>query len=844
MFTSSIQQIESKLKNKTEKNKMRLTLVSVPFMGHCKILMNLAKTLMKQNPNLEINFVITGWKDIQMNSSDMQQLSDCGIHVIPLSDDENIQGSAPMKFTFPRVVKLTDAVIEASKNSDFIIYDFFSPEGYIAGKQLAIPSICSMPAIMGPFDRQNTLFQQGLLDNANYFKSILEKYQIDLSQNCEMVSDGFYIPSEYQNIIWTWPGFMQEEPNSACFLTQRKYTDSYVFMRLDEEKPLLSHSVVQSAKDWRNQGKKVIYVSLGTVVTKNLWDHEESVKEFVNMIFNSITKKYANCENYEVIVSTGRPVEDIPAFKHIPHNFHVYETVPQAELLNEVDVFVTHAGGNSVNDAIDARTPMVAIPFFGDQHVCAEYIARKRIGISFLHEKKDRQMAINTQAKLFSRHSLTEDTLVNAIETVLHDDNFKNNIASLKIKAPVNQESFSRALKNRKVLDWKEGDLLYGCTPDRHKFADLAMLKKYFQIGDMRAFSQLFPSQEGKEILPRIVDQYHDVLTKPDIYKQELKQSSSKIYQQTLQEYEKFLREHPKYLQPIGDLDQVTPDKGRAYLETLWNMCLGGLEFFTTIKQHTIHFMVGMFNDKYNEAPIRELEWIRQNWGNEWVRKHVKFYTIHHGCINLVDPVAMNWFATTRPTPALIDVAPEKANLTQAKWNQFKHELEQKAQQINPHLFFNHLKPLYNKELITFNESKLSIIDVKSNPELAKLSLESGDVYIYALLPKEGLRVVKKNQGNSKISHAVVANNKDVICSGEVRLRTILVNGKKQEVLDISNDSGHYMPDTKGLPQVIKAFENLNMIIHRVTGVNPKVRESFDRVEQEMHVSLTCARTI
>lgn len=840
MLSSTSKQIETK----SETTKLNLTLISVPFMGHFKILMKLALQLITQNSDLKLKFIITGWKNIQLNPQDVKEMKEAGIDVIQISDDDDIQNSAPMKFTFPRVVKLTDSVINICKNSDYIIYDFFSPEGYIAGKKLNIPTFCSVPAIMGPFDKSHALFQQGLDENAEYFKWIFNKYQINLTQNLEMVSDGFFIPSQYQNIIWTWPGLLQEEKSISSYTHQRKFKDTYFFMRLEPEKSILCDNLVQKAKELHQQGKKIIYVSLGTVVTQNLWNHESAVKNFVIEIFSILMKQYANHAKYHVIISTGRPIEDISLFKTIPNNFHIYQSVPQAALLNEVDLFITHAGGNSVNEAIDAGTPMIAIPFFGDQHICAEYITHKKVGISFLHEEKSREKAINTQSKLFFRHSLSEDTLSKAIETILHDKTYKKNIDILKKKNPINAELFHRVLKNRKILDWREGDLLYGCTPDRNKLAELTLLQHHFKLGDMRGFSQLFPNAEGRDILPRIIDQFHDVLTRPETYQMELKQSNSSIYQKTLQEYESFLKSNSHYLQPIGDLKQITPDKGRAYLETLWNMCLGGLEFFTTIKRHTIHFVVGMFNNLYNEAAVRELDWIRQHWKNDLVRQHVKFYIINNGYIQQANPVSMDWFAKVRPTSALIDVLPEKMNVNQTQWNSFKQELQQKAQIINPHLFFNHLKPLYHQEVKTFHESKLSVIPVKTHPELAKEALQTGDVYIYALLPKDGLRIMKKTQNEFKISHAALAENKNVICAGEVRMRTILVNEKKQRALDISNDSGHYMPDMKGLPQVIKIFENLKLPIYRVTGVHPKVIDSIDRVSQNLQVSLSYSKMI
>ena len=668
--------------------KLKITLVSVPFTGHFKILSKLALDFAMNYPHCEITFVITGWQDITLSRDETNQLTTAGIKVIPFKSAGNIPSSAPMDFTFSRATELTESVIKSCEKSDYIIYDFFSPEGYIAGKKLNIPTICSVPAIIGPFDANNHLFISGLSNNQQYLQALEKQFDIELTKNLEMLSDGFFLPSNFKNIVWTWPGLMQttkgEEPS---FTQNRAYTENYIYMRPNEEKIQDRSHIIQMAADWKQQGKKVIYLSFGTVVTKNLWDHEPSVKAFVNTIFQIMLDTYGNHPECEIIVSTGRPISELSVFDSFPKNFHLYESVPQAELLKNIDLFITHAGGNSINDAIDANTPLLAIPFFGDQHLSAALLARKNIGMAFLHEEKDKDLAINTQSKLFFRKSLNKQSYIHAIETMLHSDEFKKNITLLKSKQPTTIEQLYRSFLNSKTLDWHEGDLLYGCTPDRFKLAQLTLQQNFFRICDYRPFTTLFSNNRSNQILPRIIDQYHDVLCDRALFAEEVKTSHSEIYRKILVEYDAFLRSHPHYLQPIGHFDQIKSNKSHDHLETLWNMCLGGLEFFTLHKHKTIHFVIGMFNDRYSEAAIRELEWIKAHWDNPLIQKYIKFYEIHNGLIKKVDPVAKHWFTQARPTPTLLDIAPDKVSTNQKQWYTFLNELRQKAQVINPHDF-------------------------------------------------------------------------------------------------------------------------------------------------------------
>jgi MGT family glycosyltransferase len=64
----------------------------------------------------------------------------------------------------------------------------------------------------------------------------------------------------------------------------------------------------------------------------------------------------------------------------IPGNIYVYSYVPQVEVLRHADVFLTHCGMNSVNEAMSRGVPMVAMPFINDQISNAKKIIELGIG--------------------------------------------------------------------------------------------------------------------------------------------------------------------------------------------------------------------------------------------------------------------------------------------------------------------------------------------------------------------------------------------------------------------------------------------------------------------------------
>ena len=66
-----------------------------------------------------------------------------------------------------------------------------------------------------------------------------------------------------------------------------------------------------------------------------------------------------------VILNTGKVSPDI--LGEMPENIYAYSFVPQIEVLSHADVFLTHCGMNSINEALCFGVPMVAMPFINDQ---------------------------------------------------------------------------------------------------------------------------------------------------------------------------------------------------------------------------------------------------------------------------------------------------------------------------------------------------------------------------------------------------------------------------------------------------------------------------------------------
>ena len=114
--------------------------------------------------------------------------------------------------------------------------------------------------------------------------------------------------------------------------------------------------------------KKLIYISLGSLNTDFLDFYKTCILAFCNT-------------NYYVCMSIGKKCEDTQ-LGEIPQNFMVKSFLPQLEILNRADVFITHAGFNSVNEALYFGVPMLALPQVNDQHMVAKRLVTMQLGMA------------------------------------------------------------------------------------------------------------------------------------------------------------------------------------------------------------------------------------------------------------------------------------------------------------------------------------------------------------------------------------------------------------------------------------------------------------------------------
>ncbi|MBB6447121.1 macrolide family glycosyltransferase [Bacillus benzoevorans] len=124
--------------------------------------------------------------------------------------------------------------------------------------------------------------------------------------------------------------------------------------------------------------RKVVYISLGTVLNQNQDFYHTCIKAFANT-------------DYEVVMSVGGKTE-ISSFGSIPGNFTIKASVDQIAVFQTADIFITHCGMNSVNESLYFGVPMVLFPQHSEQRTVANRVVELGAGI-MLKGKKAKDLA-------------------------------------------------------------------------------------------------------------------------------------------------------------------------------------------------------------------------------------------------------------------------------------------------------------------------------------------------------------------------------------------------------------------------------------------------------------------
>ncbi|AGK95791.1 macrolide family glycosyltransferase [Clostridium pasteurianum] len=295
------------------------------------------------------------------------------------------------------IINSSDAIIKdilgQTKNTkfDYIIYGAMFPFGNIIAQILKIPSVSSFAVFATPkelMEQRKEFMDINLIKNHpvnDIYKKVSK--QLEEIYNIKMPDSMFslFFNKGDINIAYT----------SKYFVAHTEYyDDSFKFIG----PPIYDRKENLDFPFEKLEGKKVVYISLGTVFNNTN-----------SKLYDIFFKTFANTD--AVVVMAAYNV-DLSEF-NIPDNFIIKNYVPQSEILKYTDVAITHAGMNSTSDLLYNNVPFVAIPIGADQPYMAGRASELGAAISL------------------DKDNLTPDILKNSVKKVLTDPSYVENIKKI-----------------------------------------------------------------------------------------------------------------------------------------------------------------------------------------------------------------------------------------------------------------------------------------------------------------------------------------------------------------------------------------------------------------------------
>ena len=224
-------------------------------------------------------------------------------------------------------------------------------------------------------------------------KRINEKYGLALKQT-HLVPDG-YLDTCHNTVLVTTSEELQDPVTEALTEAYAREGTRFVFVgplllpHLPRAAPAMEDPIVQRMQQAHAAGKRIVLVSMGTVITRGDkvagWDADlngQSItgRDLCRAVWSG-TFEACSSADFLIVVSLGIQPDPLGNIE-VPSNAVCVTSFAQVDLLRAgVDVFVTHGGQNSFTEALAFATPVLVCPGFGDQVVNAAKAVTLGVGL-------------------------------------------------------------------------------------------------------------------------------------------------------------------------------------------------------------------------------------------------------------------------------------------------------------------------------------------------------------------------------------------------------------------------------------------------------------------------------
>lgn len=269
--------------------------------------------------------------------------------------------SALIEMVVDTTIALDEKVCKELKviNPDCIVSDSLCCWGKLFANKLNIPYICSTTTFA--FNQYTApMIKQG-------FKEIM--YMVfgmrKINKKLELLRSHGYNVKDFVSII------QNDNDTDTIVYTSKEFqpmvdtfSDKYYFV---------GPSVADVNIEKERGNVKKVYISLGTVNNKNIDFYKNCIEAFKDAPL-------------DVIMSVGNDT-DISQLNPIPDNFKIEHRVEQIKVLQEVDVFISHCGMNSVNESLYYGVPLVLYPQQSEQGMVSTRVAELGAGFILKNDK-------------------------------------------------------------------------------------------------------------------------------------------------------------------------------------------------------------------------------------------------------------------------------------------------------------------------------------------------------------------------------------------------------------------------------------------------------------------------
>jgi len=367
-----------------------ILMINLPFSGHVNPTLHLTQELVKR-----------GHQVVYINAKEFREkIEETGAEFVPYINYPEYPTEQQKKTKCFRAAY--DTALSLSQKFDLLIYEFFFYPGIRIAEKLEISCVRQF---------SQSAWNTAIISEATtFFKLSCKLIDIQVMGKKNVKYMGLKNKSIIDSTLYDKPDLNIVYIPKIFQSHQELFGEDYVFVL-----PPFPLQIKKQEIPYKTMKSPIIYISLGSIISN---------RGFCKMCIRAFRDS-----EFTVILNTGRINPN--SLGKIPSNIFAYSFVPQIEVLGKVDVFLTHCGMNSVNEAMSLGVPMIAMPFVNDQISNAKRVVELGIG-KRVRSFPSRGKEIYNTAKSILNDNKIKSNCLELQKNLQKDNNFKNVIDKIE----------------------------------------------------------------------------------------------------------------------------------------------------------------------------------------------------------------------------------------------------------------------------------------------------------------------------------------------------------------------------------------------------------------------------